>query len=64
MTRTFTPDECEQLFHAALEAGDARGVEAALTVLAVQDPHRAGYLLELTRFALTLASTRHADGVS
>lgn len=52
--RRFTPDECEQIFHAALGAGDIRGVEAALTLLAVQDPHRAQHLVDLTKMALMI----------
>jgi len=39
-------DECERIFHAALSAGDTRGVEAALVLLAVQNPHRAQALLD------------------
>lgn len=55
MTALLSPDDCERIFHAALSAGDARGVEAALTVMAAVDPHRAGHLLELTRLALYMA---------
>lgn len=51
----FTPDQCEEIYHAALGAGDIRGVEAALTVMAVQDPHRAQRLMDLTRMALIVA---------
>jgi hypothetical protein len=53
-----TADQCEEIFHAALSAGDARGAEAALTVMAVRDPHRAQELLDLTRVALHLAVSR------
>lgn len=53
--RTFTPDECETVFHAALKAGDARGVEAALLVMAPQDPHRAERLYDDLRAALAIA---------
>lgn len=57
MERTeFTADELEQLFHAALEAGDTRGVEAALTVMATKDPHRAQRLFDETKRALAVAS--------
>jgi hypothetical protein len=52
----FTADQCEEILHTALSAGDARGVEAALTVMAVRDPHRAQALLDLTQVALHLAS--------
>lgn len=52
-----TPDECEQIFHAALTAGDARGVEAALTLMTPQDPHRAQLLLDTVRFALEIAQS-------
>ena len=51
---TFTPDLCEQMFHAALAAGDARGVEAALLVMAPQDPHRAERLYNAVRVALAI----------
>lgn len=50
----FTADQCERLFHAALAAGDARGVEAALTVMAPQDPYRAERLLNSIRMALAI----------
>lgn len=49
-----TAVDCERIFHAALAAGDARGVEAALTVLAVRDPHRAQLLYDTTRFGLAI----------
>lgn len=50
-----TAAHCEEIFHAALKAGDARGVEAALMLLAVRDPYRAQHLLDCTRFALDVA---------
>lgn len=50
-----TSDQCEEIFHATLRAGDPKGVESALTLLAVQDPHRAQELLDLTRAALAVA---------
>jgi hypothetical protein len=53
-----TPDECEQIFHAALTAGDARGVEAALMLMAPQDPHRAQMLLDTVRLALAIAQNK------
>jgi hypothetical protein len=52
-----TPDQCEQIFHAALSAGDPRGVEAALTLLAARDPQRAQSLLNIARFAVAVAAT-------
>jgi hypothetical protein len=53
---SLTADDCEQMFHASLRNGDTRGVDAALRLLAVRDPHRAQDLLDLTRMALTIAS--------
>lgn len=41
-----TADECERIFRAALGQGDMRGVEAALLILAVQDPRRADTLMK------------------
>lgn len=52
-----TPAQCEVIFRTALKAGDARGVEAALMCLAVQNPRRAENLLETLRFALSLVTT-------
>lgn len=46
---------CEEIFFAALPKGDTEGVSAALHLLAVQDPHRAQELLDLTQLALDLA---------
>jgi hypothetical protein len=48
------PGDCELIFHAALRAGDAKGVEAALIALAVQDPRRAQDLYDLLKIALHL----------
>lgn len=50
-----TVEQCEQIFFAALKAGDAEGVEAALMLMAPQDPDRAQVLLDSIRFALTIA---------
>lgn len=50
-------DQCERIFRAALSAGDMVGVEAALRVLAVRDPHRAERLMDLTRMALIVADS-------
>jgi len=49
------PDACERIFHAALSAGDARGVEAALLVLAPQDPERARRLYDALAVAVRVA---------
>jgi hypothetical protein len=49
-----SPGDCELIFHAALRAGDAKGVEAALMALVAQDPHRAGELYDLLQIALHL----------
>lgn len=50
-----TADDCVRIFHAALAAGDIRGVEAALTVLAVRDPHCARELHEGLELAMEIA---------
>lgn len=50
-----TADQCEEIFHAALRRGDARGVEAALTLLAALDPRRAASLFDQIRLALSVA---------
>lgn len=55
---TFDADTCEQIFHAALAAGDIKGVEAALTVMAPQDPHRAQGLLDMLHVGLALTESR------
>jgi hypothetical protein len=49
-----TADDWEHVFHAALERGDIQGVEAALRVLAIKDPHRAQELMDLLRMALVV----------
>jgi hypothetical protein len=51
-----TADQAEQMFHAAIKAGDTEGVHAALVALAVRDPHRAQDLLDMTKIALKVAS--------
>jgi hypothetical protein len=56
------PGDCELIFHAALRAGDALGVKAALIALAVQDPHRAGELYDLLKIALHLGGVGGSDG--
>ena len=50
-----TAKECEEVFHAALSAGDTQGVYAALFVMGVQDPARAQHLLTLLDTATTIA---------
>lgn len=55
MVAVLTPDDCERIFHAALAAGDARGVEAALLLMVPLDPHRAGLLHAALRLALAAA---------
>lgn len=50
-----TADQLEEVFHAALRAGDAKDVDAALRLMAVQDPHRAELLLDMLQLALQLA---------
>lgn len=51
-------DQVEQIFHAELGKGDIRGVEAALRLMAVKDPHRAQELMDLCRMALVVADAR------
>lgn len=51
----FSADDLEQIFHAAVKAGDARAVEAALTVLCGLDPQRAVRLHDDLKFALRVA---------
>ncbi|MEU7677933.1 hypothetical protein AB0C42_24335 [Micromonospora taraxaci] len=55
---TFDADTCERIFHAALAAGDFKGVEAALTVMAPQDPHRAELLFNTLKVGLAMAEHR------
>jgi hypothetical protein len=50
--REWTAAQLEQVFHAALEDGDTKGVEAALTLLSGKDPARAVRLYEDLTFAL------------
>lgn len=52
----FTGEQLEEYFHAALKAGDIKGVEAALTVMCAVDPHRAIRLHKATKDALTIAN--------
>lgn len=56
-----TPSECEEVFHAALRAGDSQGVYSALIVMSVQDPARAQHLATLLDLA---TSTKRPDRTS
>jgi hypothetical protein len=51
----YTPDQLEAIFHAALTAGDAQGVEAAIRVMVGVDPRRAERLYDDLKFAVRLA---------
>jgi hypothetical protein len=55
MSRLPSPADLEVAFHAALTAGDAKGVEAALMLMAPQDPQRAQMLLDLLHVAVVVA---------
>jgi len=50
-----SPETCVAIFHEAVKAGDADGVQAALTILAPQDPHKAQKLLDSLGLALAVA---------
>jgi hypothetical protein len=56
---TRDPDTLEKIFHAALSQGDTRGVEAALTLMAVCDPHRTRKIINELRDALAVARFLH-----
>jgi hypothetical protein len=56
-----SPGDLEIVFHMALRAGDAKGVEAALKVLAVQDPARAQMLFDLLKTAVHIAQASNGD---
>jgi hypothetical protein len=58
-----TAEQCEQIFLAAVEQGDARGVDASLRILCIHDPHRAGELFETLRLGLKLADLAHELGL-
>lgn len=49
------PDKLEEIFHAALQQGDAKGVEAALTLMSGCDPRRAARLFDDLKTALAVA---------
>ena len=59
----YSPDDLERIFHASLAAGDTRGVEAALTLLAHLDPRRAQRLFDDTKRALAIALLLRDDEV-
>lgn len=48
----FTADDLEQIFYAAVGAGDTRAVEAALIALCSLDPRRAVRLHDDLKFAV------------
>lgn len=52
---TYTADQLEAIFHAAIKAGDAKGVHAALRVMVTVDPHRAADLYDTLDLALKIA---------
>lgn len=51
-----TADECEQIIRAALPARDMETIAAALTVMAVQDPHRAKTVHDTLRLGIDLTT--------
>lgn len=57
----YTAEQLETVFHAALQAGDVKGVEAALLVMTRVDPHRAGELFDDLKVAVRYA--REVRGV-
>lgn len=48
----YTADELETLFHECLKRGDARGVEAAIALMALKDVRRAQRLYDALDIAL------------
>lgn len=62
LSTTFDADTCERIFHAALAAGDIKGVEAALTLMAPQDPHRAQHLMDALRMGLVVREAAEPGG--
>ena len=53
----FTPDQLEDIFHAALSAGDIEGVGHALRVLLSVDPRRAIRLHDDLQAVMRVASS-------
>jgi len=58
----FTGEQLEEIFHAALKAGDVRGVEAALTVMVGVDAPRAIRLYGDLKDALTVIRVLNLGG--
>lgn len=57
----FTTKQLEQIILGALKAHDMKGVVAALTVMAVQDPHSAQIMLDTLNLGIAISrSTRDA----
>lgn len=50
-----TADDCETIVHAALKAGDTKGVDAGLRLLTTKDPRRAQRLFDTIRLGLDIA---------
>lgn len=50
----WTPGQLEAVIHAALKDRDFQGVEAALRLLALEDPHRAREILDTLNLAVSL----------
>jgi hypothetical protein len=48
----------EEILIRSLQDGDATGVDAALKLIAVQDPHRAGELLDTIKVGLVIRGER------
>ncbi len=58
------PDVLERIFHAALKAGDVKGVESALTLLATADPRRARRLYDGLESALEIVGALDPSSVA
>jgi hypothetical protein len=48
----------EEILLRSLKDGDAKGVDASLKLIAVQDPHRAGILLDTIKVGLAIRGER------
>lgn len=57
----FTADRLEEIFHAALAAGDTKGVDAALRVMVTVDPRRASDLYDSLVLAIQLARSERGS---
>lgn len=62
MTRPLTADDCVRIIHAALDGRDMPAVVAALTVLAVRDPHQAERIHETILLGLDLPGRAEPEG--